>query len=115
MHARLRRPAPAGLGCVRPAGRAARDRDRTASRGTTANNIATFKRQLKMLGFSYDWWSREIDATDPGYVHWTQWILLQRAVRALLLGIDVLLIVESVFRWEPAGVPAWPLVRAAVG
>ena len=32
--------------------------------GTTANNIATFKRQLKMLGFSYDW-SREIDTTDP--------------------------------------------------
>ena len=32
-----------------------------------AKNIATFKRQLKMLGFSYDW-SREIDTTDPGYV-----------------------------------------------
>ncbi len=44
--------------------------------GTTANNIATFKRQLKMLGFSYDW-SREIDTTDPGYVRWTQWIFLQ--------------------------------------
>ena len=38
--------------------------------GTTANNIATFKRQLKMLGFSYDW-SREIDTTAPGYVRWT--------------------------------------------
>src|SRR5260370_8386470 len=44
--------------------------------GTTANNIATFKRQLKMLGFSYDW-SREIDSTDPGYVKWTQWIFLE--------------------------------------
>ncbi len=43
---------------------------------TTRDNIATFKRQLKMLGFSYDW-SREIDTTDPGYVRWTQWIFLQ--------------------------------------
>src|ERR1051325_5838661 len=43
---------------------------------TTASNIATFKRQLKMLGFSYDW-EREVDTTDPGYVLWTQWIFLQ--------------------------------------
>src|SRR5947209_10820037 len=43
---------------------------------TTRRNIATFKRQLKSLGFSYDW-SREIDTTDPGYVRWTQWIFLQ--------------------------------------
>ena len=50
--------------------------------GTTANNIATFKRQLKMLGFSYDW-SREIDTTDPGYVRWTQWIFLQLFRRGL--------------------------------
>ena len=50
--------------------------------GTTASNIATFKRQLKMLGFSYDW-SREIDTTDPGYVRWTQWIFLQLFRRGL--------------------------------
>src|SRR5947209_2318339 len=43
---------------------------------TTQSNIATFKRQLKMLGFSYDW-SREVDTTDPHYVRWTQWIFLQ--------------------------------------
>jgi leucyl-tRNA synthetase len=43
---------------------------------TTQTNIATFKRQLKMLGFSYDW-SREVDTTDPRYVRWTQWIFLQ--------------------------------------
>jgi leucyl-tRNA synthetase len=49
---------------------------------TTAKNIATFKRQLKMLGFSYDW-SREIDTTDPGYVKWTQWIFLQLFARGL--------------------------------
>jgi leucyl-tRNA synthetase len=43
---------------------------------TTARNIATFKRQLRMLGFSYDW-SRELSTTDPRYVRWTQWIFLQ--------------------------------------
>jgi leucyl-tRNA synthetase len=48
----------------------------THPRITTEKNIATFKRQLKMLGFSYDW-SREIATTDPDYVRWTQWIFLQ--------------------------------------
>jgi leucyl-tRNA synthetase len=48
----------------------------THPRATTAANILTFKRQLKSLGFSYDW-SREIDTTDPKYVKWTQWIFLQ--------------------------------------
>ena len=43
---------------------------------TTIANIATFKRQLKMLGFSYDW-DREIATTDVDYVKWTQWIFLQ--------------------------------------
>ncbi len=43
---------------------------------TTAKNIDTFRRQLKMLGFSYDW-SREVNTTDPEYVRWTQWIFLQ--------------------------------------
>ena len=43
---------------------------------TTVANIATFKRQLKSLGFGYDW-DREIATTDPGYVRWTQWIFLQ--------------------------------------
>ena len=42
----------------------------------TAKNIANFKRQLKMLGFSFDW-SREINTTDPSYYKWTQWIFLQ--------------------------------------
>src|SRR5215510_14034400 len=37
---------------------------------TTNKNIATFKRQLKMLGMSYDW-SREFATTDPCYVRWT--------------------------------------------
>jgi leucyl-tRNA synthetase len=42
----------------------------------TAENVATFKRQLKALGFSYDW-DREVNTTDPGYYKWTQWIFLQ--------------------------------------
>ena len=45
-------------------------------RKTTQENIATFKRQIKMLGLSYDW-SREINTTDPGYYKWTQWIFLK--------------------------------------
>ncbi len=45
-------------------------------RVTTEANIATFKRQIKSLGFSYDW-TREVDTTDPGYFRWTQWIFRQ--------------------------------------
>ncbi len=48
----------------------------THPRDTTYKNIDTFRRQLQMLGFSYDW-SREISTTDEEYVHWTQWIFLQ--------------------------------------
>jgi leucyl-tRNA synthetase len=43
---------------------------------TTEQNIATFRRQIRMLGLSYDW-EREIDTTDPAYYRWTQWIFLQ--------------------------------------
>ncbi|MGJ8644552.1 MAG: leucine--tRNA ligase [Luteolibacter sp.] len=43
---------------------------------TTAANIENFRRQLKSLGFAYDW-EREIATTDPEYVRWTQWIFLQ--------------------------------------
>ena len=45
-------------------------------RKTTEENIATFKRQIKSLGFSYDW-SREIATTDMDYFKWTQWIFLK--------------------------------------
>jgi leucyl-tRNA synthetase len=43
---------------------------------TTEQNIANFRRQIQMLGLSYDW-DREIDTTDPSYYRWTQWIFLQ--------------------------------------
>ena len=45
-------------------------------RATTEKNCATFKRQIKSLGFSYDW-DREITTIDPAYYKWTQWIFLQ--------------------------------------
>ncbi|MGB2867157.1 MAG: leucine--tRNA ligase [Bacteroidota bacterium] len=45
-------------------------------RVTTEQNIDTFRRQIKMLGLSYDW-SREINTTDPAYYKWTQWIFLK--------------------------------------
>jgi leucyl-tRNA synthetase len=48
----------------------------THPRETTAKNIANFTRQIKAMGFSYDW-SREINTTDPAYFKWTQWIFLQ--------------------------------------
>ncbi len=48
----------------------------------TQKNIANFRRQIKALGFSYDW-DREVDTTDPEYFRWTQWIFLQLFRRGL--------------------------------
>jgi leucyl-tRNA synthetase len=45
-------------------------------RKTTEQNITTFKRQIRSLGFSYDW-TREVDTTAPEYFKWTQWIFLK--------------------------------------
>jgi leucyl-tRNA synthetase len=47
----------------------------THPRITTERNIANIRRQIKRLGFSYDW-DREFASTDPEYIHWTQWIFL---------------------------------------
>ncbi len=44
--------------------------------GFTRQNIANFKRQIKSLGFSYDW-SKEVATIDEDYLKWTQWIFLQ--------------------------------------
>jgi len=60
----------------------------THPRDTTGRNIDTFRRQLKMLGFSYDW-SREIDTTSPDYVKWTQWIFLRLFARGLAYQSEV--------------------------
>ncbi|NBH15337.1 leucine--tRNA ligase [Lachnospiraceae bacterium] len=42
----------------------------------TENNVKRFKNQLHSLGYSFDW-EREVNTTDPGYYHWTQWIFLK--------------------------------------
>ncbi len=42
----------------------------------TENNVANFKKQLKSLGFSFDW-SAEVNTTDPSYYKWTQWIFIK--------------------------------------
>ncbi|MGE4659149.1 MAG: leucine--tRNA ligase [Gammaproteobacteria bacterium] len=49
---------------------------------TTERNIDRFRKQLKSLGFSYDW-DREVNTTDPGYYKWTQWIFKQLFKRGL--------------------------------
>lgn len=61
----------------------------------TAQNIATFKRQIKELGFSYDW-DREINTTDPNYYKWTQWIFIKLYEKGLAY-ID-----EVAVNWCPA-------------
>ncbi len=43
---------------------------------TTKKNVENMKRQIKSLGFSYDW-EREVNTTDPKYYRWTQWIFQQ--------------------------------------
>lgn len=42
----------------------------------THSNVSTFKKQMQMMGWSFDW-KREIDTTQPSYVKWTQWIFLK--------------------------------------
>lgn len=61
----------------------------------TQHNISTLKRQLKSLGFSYDW-DREIDTTDPSYYKWTQWIFTKLYEKGLAY-ID-----EVPVNWCPA-------------
>jgi len=62
---------------------------------TTAQNIATFKRQMKRVGLSYDW-DRELSTTDPDYYRWTQWIFLQLFKRGLAY------VAEVPVNWCPA-------------
>lgn len=60
----------------------------THPRITTAENIATFKRQIQSLGFSYDW-DREIDTTNPKYYKWTQWIFAKMFEKGLAYEQDL--------------------------
>jgi len=62
---------------------------------TTAENIATFKRQMKRVGLSYDW-ARELSTTDPEYYRWTQWIFLKLFERGLAY------VAEVPVNWCPA-------------
>ncbi len=62
---------------------------------TTEKNINKFRKQLKALGFSYDW-SREVNTTDPKYYKWTQWIFLQLYKKGLAY------ISEVPVNWCPA-------------
>jgi len=55
---------------------------------TTKKNVDTFRRQIQMLGFSYDW-DREVDTTDPQYFKWTQWIFLQLYKKGLAYEAEV--------------------------
>ena len=61
----------------------------------TEHNINTFRRQIKALGFSYDW-DREIDTTDPSYFKWTQWIFIKLYEKGLAY-VD-----EVAVNWCPA-------------
>ncbi len=56
---------------------------------TTQKNITTYRRQLKSLGFSYDW-SREIATSDPTYYKWTQWIFTKLYEKGLAYEAEVL-------------------------
>ena len=67
----------------------------THPRETTQRNIATFRRQIQALGFSYDW-DREIATCDPDYYRWTQWIFLKLYERGLAY------IAEVPVNWCPA-------------
>ncbi len=54
----------------------------------TYHNIATFKRQLKMLGFSYDW-SKELATCDPKYYKWTQYLFTELFKKGLAKNLDM--------------------------
>ena len=62
---------------------------------TTKKNVDNFRRQIKSLGFSYDW-DREINTTDPNYFKWTQWIFMQLHKKGLAY-LD-----EVAVNWCPA-------------
>jgi len=64
-------------------------------REITVENINNFRRQIKSLGFSYDW-DREFSTTDPDYYKWTQWIFIQLYKKGLAY------VAEVPVNWCPA-------------
>ncbi|MNW33749.1 Leucine--tRNA ligase [compost metagenome] len=64
-------------------------------RDITVKNINNFRRQIKSLGFSYDW-DREVSTTDPEYYKWTQWIFIQLYKKGLAY------VAEVPVNWCPA-------------
>lgn len=56
--------------------------------GFTLENIATFTKQLKMLGFSFDW-DKQVSTCDPSYYKWTQWIFKQLYNDGLARNVDI--------------------------
>ena len=70
-----------------PAERAA-EREHTHPAVITKRNIDNFRRQMKRVGFSYDW-EREISTSSPDYYKWTQWIFLKLYERGLAYVADV--------------------------
>ncbi|MDA3926174.1 MAG: leucine--tRNA ligase [Kiritimatiellae bacterium] len=62
---------------------------------TTEKNINNFRKQIKALGFSYDW-DREINTTDPKYYKWTQWIFEKLYEKGLAY------VAEAPVNWCPA-------------
>ena len=62
---------------------------------STRENIDTFSRQLRAMGYSYDW-EREFSTCDPSYYHWTQWIFLK------LLEHNLAYQEEAMVNWCPA-------------
>jgi len=64
------------------------ERDGIAPAEVTERNVATFRRQLDLLGFGYDW-ERELATSDPAFYRWTQWIFLVLFERGLAYQADV--------------------------
>ena len=78
----------------------------------TKKNVANFTRQLKSIGFGFDW-SREVDTTDPTYYKWTQWMFLKffnsffDDIEGRAMPIDELAIPTAVSAHGPEAVRAW--------
>ena len=109
VHAGLQRPAPDGLGRLRPA---RRERGHQAPaqprRDGRASTPPTYKRQLNLIGMSYDW-DREINSSDPRYYHWTQWIFLLLHKRGLAYRQN------APVNWCPKIRPSSPTKKSSTG